>query len=299
MSWEFLQHEFDIDQRVRPAVDEMDWGLDIPGRELGHFVVLRTIPDCEGGRSLIVEHLEGPVTDDLEPMHDALCACERVQVRIGGEFLVRGDVPGLPVEEESERLVDEPGEDGWVEEGLPHCGGAEDGAAAEGEEENLGIGLAEGGDRPRSESWGCHGGGKGDKEVHLFIQCRVDGESGKGLSRALTESDVGEIRLARGLEDVVDRVRDVMEGELVHAKVPEAGFGGFGVDGLLTVFVASVVAEPHVVALFYEDKWETAFPVRKADPHFAVHKQAVVQIDYLLLYTAFSAVHTLSLLALH
>ncbi len=55
-------------------------------------------------------------------------------MRVGGEFLVRGDVVGAPVEEVEEAFVYEPGEEGGVEEGLPHCCAAEDCAAAEGEE---------------------------------------------------------------------------------------------------------------------------------------------------------------------
>lgn len=60
---------------------------------------------------IIVVHLETPRAHDLEPVHHALHARERVQVRVRRELLVRRDVLAEPVEEENERGVDYANED--------------------------------------------------------------------------------------------------------------------------------------------------------------------------------------------
>jgi len=87
----------------------------------------------------------------------------------------------------------------------------------------------------------------------------------------------------RSLEDVGDGVRDVVEGELVHAEVPEAARGGRRVDALLGVLVSTVVAEPDVVAALDQLEWQASLLVGQADPDLAVHHETVVEVDDLLL----------------
>ena len=298
VSWQLLEHHADIDQTVGAAVHEHDRRADIAGRELGDFVVLRPLREGEGDTDFVVVHLEGAVADDLEPVHDAFRGGEGVQVRVGGEFLVGGDVVHAPVEEEGEGFVDAPGEDCGVQEGGPHGGAAEDGAAAEEEEEDLWVCFDERGDDSGGQARGGHGRGEGDEDVDFAVQGRVDGEGGEGLRGALREADVGEGGLVGGGEDVVDAVRDVVEGELVHAEVPEGGLGGGVVGAFLAVLVAAVVAQPDVVALVYEQQGEAAFFLRQAHPHFAVHQQAVVEVDDFLLHRSRSGVDSHILFAL-
>lgn len=65
---------------------------------------------------VIVKHLKTFGSDDLEPMHYTLGACERVKMGICSELLTRGDVTGVPAEEKREAHVDKSYEDGWVED---------------------------------------------------------------------------------------------------------------------------------------------------------------------------------------
>ena len=63
---------------------------------------------------------------------------------ISGEFLAGGHVACVPAEEKAETHVNEAYEDGRVEDGLPHCGRAKDGATPEEEEQDLWGGFGEG-----------------------------------------------------------------------------------------------------------------------------------------------------------
>ena len=87
----------------------------------------------------------------------------------------------------------------------------------------------------------------------------------------------------RSLEDVGDGVWDVVEGELVHAEVPEAARGRGRVDAFLGVLVSTVVAEPDVVSALDQLKWQASLFVGQADPDLAVHHETVVEVDDLLL----------------
>lgn len=117
---ELLEHDLDIDQRIAPTVHENDGRLDIPSWVPSHLGI--PIGRAQGKVLLdvVVVHLERFVADDLEPMNHALGAREGIQVRVGGKLLADGDVLRLPVEEERQAEVDEFGEDGRVEDGLPH-----------------------------------------------------------------------------------------------------------------------------------------------------------------------------------
>ncbi len=74
-------------------------------------------------------------------MYDGLCAGKGIEVGIGCKFLGERNIIGVPREEEDERGVDEAGEDGWIENGLPHEGRGEDGAATKYKEEESGTGI--------------------------------------------------------------------------------------------------------------------------------------------------------------
>lgn len=73
-------------------------------------------------------------------------------------------------------------------------------------------------------------------------------QRGEGLRGALAESDVAEAGRLRRVEDVLDGIRDVVPGELIDGEVPKLGAVRAGVDGLLRVLVASIVAQPHIKA---------------------------------------------------
>ena len=52
---------------------------------------------------------------------------------------------------------------------------------------------------------------------------------------------------------------------------------------LLGVLVAAIVAEPDVVAALHQLKGQASFLGRQAHPHLAIHHEAMVQVDNLLL----------------
>lgn len=111
---EFLEHRLDVDEGVAASVDEDDGGLDVAGGVLCDFGVFARRGQAHGLVDVVVVHLEALVADDLEPVDDALCACEGVQVRVGSQFLARGDVLGAPSKEERQAHVDETAEQGRV-----------------------------------------------------------------------------------------------------------------------------------------------------------------------------------------
>lgn len=278
---ELLQHDVDVDEAVGASPDQHDGRLDVAGGEFGDFVVLGAVRG-DGARGLVVVHLEDAVADDLEPVHYALGGRVRVKVRVRGQLLVGRDVDACPAKQEAQGGVDEAHKDGRVEDRLPHGRRGQDRLASKGQVQNVGRGLDERVDGPTGDALGTHGGGQGNKHIHLLVQRWMDAQRGKSLGGALAEANVAQARLMRRLEDVVDRVRDVVKGKLVHAEVPELCVGRGHVDVLLAVLVAAVVAEPDVVAALDELKGQTALAGRQTDPDVAVHHQAVVQIDDLL-----------------
>jgi hypothetical protein len=111
-----------------------------------------------------------------------------------------------------------------------------------------------------------------------------------------------------------------MEGKLIDGEIPKLEGSRRGIDGLFGVFVAAIVAElkltgsapsrtpaspclrletyPNVKAPLDQDKRQRALLVGEADPDFAVHQQAVVQVHDALLDALRSAVDPGVLLAL-
>ena len=87
----------------------------------------------------------------------------------------------------------------------------------------------------------------------------------------------------RSLENVGNGVGNVVEGELVHAEVPEAARSRGSMDALLGVLVSAVVAEPDVVSSLHQLKRQASLLIGQANPDLAVHHQAVVEVDDLLL----------------
>jgi len=71
----------------------------------------------------------------------------------------------------------------------------------------------------------------------------MDRKCCKSLCRALREANVRKSLLLSGTKDVVDRVGNVMESELIDRKVPELRRKGRELGGLFGILVASVVAE--------------------------------------------------------
>lgn len=137
MSGQFLEHDLDIHQAVASTINKNDGCLDVTGRILGDLVVLCARRDRERSLHFIVEHLEGFVSDDLQPMNNRLGATKREQMRVGCKLLVRGDVLSMPTEEVKQSLVDDPGEDARVEQCLPHGSAAQDSLTAEKQEQDF------------------------------------------------------------------------------------------------------------------------------------------------------------------
>lgn len=238
---QLAEHGADVDEGVAAAVDEHDGGGDVAGRVFRDLGEARGVAETEG--RVVVVHLEGLGADDLEPVHDGLCGGEGVEVGVGGEFLGDGDVGGAPVEEEADAHVDNLDVEGRVDDGLPQRGGAEDTAAAKEEEQHLRRGLDQGVGDAVGQARGRHGRREGDEDVDLLVELRVDRQRGEGLGRALREANVRERRLARVAQDVLDTIRNVVEGELVDGEVPELQGRRGRVDRLLGVLVAPVVAQ--------------------------------------------------------
>lgn len=114
---EFAEHGFDVDEGVAAAVDEHDRGLDVAGGILGHFGEARRVAKGQG--CVVVVHLEGFGPNDLEPMDHGLGGGERVQVRVGCEFLRHRDIFRFPVEEEADAHINDFDVQGRVDDGLP------------------------------------------------------------------------------------------------------------------------------------------------------------------------------------
>ncbi len=88
MSWKFSEHGFDVDEAVAATVHQQDWRFDVSSWELRRLVVSVTGANTQRRLDVIVVHLEAFVSDYLEPMHHALDAGVREEVRIRGELLV-------------------------------------------------------------------------------------------------------------------------------------------------------------------------------------------------------------------
>lgn len=129
------------------------------------------------------------------------------------------------------------------------------------------------------ETFRAHGGCQSNEYVDLVVQLRVNAQSGKRLSGPLTEADVAETGCTGDLEDIFDRVGDIVPREVIDGEVPKLGRVGVVVDRLFGVLVAAVVAEPYVVTQLCEDKRDGTLWVCETDPNLGVHEKAMVQVD--------------------
>jgi len=77
----------------------------------------------------------------------------------------------------------------------------------------------------------------------------MNAQGSKRLSGTLGKPDIGQRRLIRSVQDVVDGVGDIVEGEVVDREIPELGRVGRVMNRLLRVFVATVVSELSIVSL--------------------------------------------------
>lgn len=120
LGWQFAKHHLDVYEGVDASVDKDNGRLDVAGGVLGDLGVLAAGGEHKRALHIVIVHLERLGTNNLEPVDDRLRACERVKMGICGKLLRCADMLGLPVEEKAESHVDELGEDGRVEDGLPH-----------------------------------------------------------------------------------------------------------------------------------------------------------------------------------
>ncbi len=141
---ELVAHRTDIDKGVDITIQNDDARRNVTGGELSWAVPWpgAMFASAKSGRvELVVVHDKSRGAHNLKPMYDGLCAGKGIQVGIGCEFLRGCDVMRVPREEEDERGINEAGEYGWVEDGLPHEGRGEDGAATKDKEEKRGTGI--------------------------------------------------------------------------------------------------------------------------------------------------------------
>jgi hypothetical protein len=125
----------------------------------------------------------------------------------------------------------------------------------------------------------------------------MNGECGESLSCTLGKPNVRQRGLFSNRKDVLDAVRNVMESELINRKVPE--FRGRRGDfrALFRVFVPPIVAQPDVISFLNELERETTLLLGQTHPYLAVHKQAMVKIDYFLPDAVIAGVDQQTLLA--
>ena len=71
-------------------------------------------------------------------------------------------------------------------------------------------------------------------------------ERSERLSSTLAETDVADAWFLGDVDDVFNRVRNVVPSEVVNAEVPKLGRVRVMMDGLLGVLVPPVVAQPDV-----------------------------------------------------
>ena len=244
------KHDVDIDQTIAAPIDEHGGRLDIPRGILGGLVEALAGIDGKRDVDLIVEELERSIADDLEPVHDGLGAGEGVEMRVGGQLLGPGDVLAAPVEEDEQRHVDELGEDGRVEDGLPHGRGAEDASSTEEQVQEVRGRLHQGIHRGVGKTGGRHGRSQSDEQIHFLVEIGMDRQRRKRLRRPLREPNVGQARLPRHLEDILDAIGDIVERKLVNGEVPEFIVQRRIPHRLLGILVAPVIAQPDIVATF-------------------------------------------------
>ena len=142
MLGELVAHRVDVDEGIDITIKNDDARRNVAGGEI-RWTVSRagavfacTKSGCVG---VIVVHDEARGAHDLKPMYDGLCAGKGIEVGIGRELLHERDIVVVPGEEKDECGINEAGEDGRVENGLPHEGRGEDGATTKDKEEKSGT----------------------------------------------------------------------------------------------------------------------------------------------------------------
>ena len=66
-----------------------------------------------------------------------------------------------------------------------------------------------------------HCRGKSNKDVNFLVQLRVDIQGSKGLRSALTETDIAETGCTSDLENMFNRVQNVVLCKVIDGKVPK------------------------------------------------------------------------------
>lgn len=265
------QHDSNIDQRIAATIHQHDRRLYVAGGKLSYPIISIRSTDAERTRRIIVVHLERLVPDDLEPVHHRLGAGKAVQMGIRSQFLMIRNVTAGPGEQEGETHINQANEHGWVEDGLPKRGGGKDGSSTKGQEEQVGRSLDQGVDDTITEACRRHCRCERNEQIDLVIEWRVYRQSRKCLCAALTESYVRQRRLGNHPQNVIYTVRNVVEGKLIHGKVPEVMGCGRKADRLFAIFVPPVITQPDVVTLFDQSEWQAPGLVGYTNPDVTVH----------------------------
>ena len=247
MARQLLEHDVDVDQTVRTAPHQNDRRLDVACGELGNLVVLGAVRG-DRARRLVVVHLEYAIADDLEPMHYTLRARERVQMWVRGEFLVWRDIDRSPPKQEPQTCVDEPDEDGRIQNALPHRRARQNCLPPKSQVKNIRARLHKRVHGPTCNALRTHRRRQRNENINLLVQRRMNTQRRKRLRRSLTEPNIAQARLMRGFQNIANRIRNVMERELIHTEVPKPCLRWCGMYALLAILVSPVIAEPDIVA---------------------------------------------------
>jgi hypothetical protein len=86
----------------------------------------------------------------------------------------------------------------------------------------------------------------------------MDREGGKSLSGPLAETDVAETLRPSDVENVIDGIRDVVPGKVIHGIIPKLLRIWVVPDALFGVLVTSVVPQPDIKPKVDQDKGESA-----------------------------------------
>jgi len=121
--------------------------------------------------------------------------------------------------------------------------------------------------RGRETPW-THCGRKSNKDVNFLVQLRVNTQGSKGLSSALTETDVAETGCTGDLENMFYRVWDVVPRKVIDGKVPKLERVWIVVDRLFGVLVAAIVAEPDIITQLCENEGDRTFWACETNPYF-------------------------------
>src|SRR5690242_18129393 len=144
-------------------------------------------------------------------------------MRITRQLLIRGNIDRCPVKKKLETRIDESDEDGRVQNRLPHGSRSQNRLSPKRQIQDIWAGLDERVDGSTSNALWAHGRRQGNEDIHLLIQRGMNAERGKRLCGALTKPNIAQARLMGGLENIRNRIRDIVKGKLIHAEVPKLG----------------------------------------------------------------------------